>query len=631
MASRTSNSPSGDDQVVVNKLSWLIGGAQGSGINVSAEVFAKACARAGLFVFSNIEYHSNITGKHAYYRVRVNQKPIHSPIDGADLFLALDRESLFGDVDAPYPTHRGHIGQVTVGGGIIYDAELGVSDDEFGRDDIRLFPVPYGEVLKEGLSRGGVDYEPRRHDIMRNMVSVAASFALLGMKMDEIVLLLGERLGAHRKHLVDMNEWVLDATADYVNEHYGDDFPVHLQGIDSRANPMLIRGADASALGKLHAGCSFQSYYPIAPATEESEVLTSLQGEFPIIVLQGEDEIACINMAIGAAHAGARASTATSGPGFSLMAEGIGFASVTEAPGPVITIYQRGGPSTGLPTRQAQGDLRFAVHPGHSEFPHVVLAPGDVQEALSLTFKAFNYADQYQLPVIVLMDRFLANSFWTVDELNFEGLKVNRGELYEPNGSDPYKRHKVTDSGVSPRSVPGQPGGQFVTTSDEHNEYGKISEGIPNRHAQVEKRMRKLAQIERDAPVEDRWELHGTEDADVTVVAWGSTKGAILDAHHVVEREGITVNYLQIRMLRPFPADAVATILEKAKMPVLLEDNFEGQLGRLIAEETGIKIERMLLKYSGRPFSQNEVETGLLQAARGEPQRIVLSTENSGV
>ena len=617
--------------MVVNKLSWLIGGAQGSGINVSAEVFAKACARAGLFVFSNIEYHSNITGKHAYYRVRVNQKPINSPLDGADLFLALDRESLFGDVDAPYPTHRGHISQVVPGGGIIYDAGLGLSKEEIGRDDIRLYPVPYGEVLKDGLGKGGVDYEPRRHDIMRNMVSVAASFALLGMNMDEIIHLLEERLGAHRQHLVDMNAMVLEATADWVQEHYGDDFPVHLQGIESRANPMLIRGADASALGKLHAGCSFQSYYPIAPATEESEVLTSLQSEYPITVLQGEDEIACINMAIGAAHAGARASTATSGPGFSLMGEGLGFASVTEAPGPVLTVYQRGGPSTGLPTRQSQGDLRFAIHPGHSEFPHVVLAPGDIQETLSLTFKAFNYADQYQLPVIVLMDRFLANSFWTVDKLDFEGLTVNRGEFYTPNGGDVYKRHKVTESGVSPRSVPGQPGGQFVTTSDEHNEYGKISEGIPNRHAQVEKRMRKLDQVVRDAPVEDRWGLHGTEDADVTVVAWGSTKGAILDAHHVVEREGMTVNFLQIRMLRPFPADDVRAILENAKMPILLEDNYEGQLGRLIAEETGIKIERMLLKYSGRPFSQNEVEAGILQAGRGEPERIVLSTEKSGV
>ncbi len=623
--------PSGDYQVLVNKLSWLIGGAQGSGINVSAEVFAKACARAGLIVFSNIEYHSNIMGKHAYYRVRVNEKPINSPIDGADLFLALDRESLFGDVDAPYPTHRGHINQVTAGGGIIYDAALGLSEDEFGRDDVHLFPVPYGEVLKEGLGRGGVDYEPRRHDIMRNMVSVAASFALLGMSMDEIVHLLKERLGEHRQKLVEMNELVLDATADYVHEHYGDDFPFHLQGIDSRANPMLIRGADASALAKLHAGCSFQSYYPIAPATEESEVLTSLQNDYPITVLQGEDEIACINMAIGAAHAGARASTATSGPGFSLIAEGLGFASITEAPGLVVTVYQRGGPSTGLPTRQSQGDLRFAIHPGHSEFPHVVLAPGDVQETLSLTFKAFNYADRYQLPVIVLMDRFLANSFWTVDELSFEGLQVDRGEFYTPNGEGDYKRHQITDSGVSPRSVPGQPGGQFVTTSDEHNEYGKISEGIPNRHAQVEKRMRKLSQIERDAPVEDRWELFGTENADLTVVAWGSTKGAILDAHHVVEREGITVNFLQIRMLRPFPAEAVKTILEGAKMPVLLEDNYEGQLGRLIAEETGIKLERMLLKYSGRPFSQNEVEAGLIQAARGEPERIVLSTEKAGV
>ncbi len=617
--------------MVKNKLSWLIGGAQGSGINVSAEVFARACARAGLFVFSNIEYHSNISGKHAYYRVRVNQKPINSPVDGVDLFLALDRESLFGDVDAPYPTHRGHIAQVVSGGGIIYDSGLGITPDEIGRDDVELFPVPYGDVLRDGLAIDGIDYEPRRHDIMRNMVSVAASFALLGMSMDEIIRLLKERFGLHRQHLVDMNALVLQATSDWVQQNYGDEFPVRLEGIESRNEPLLIRGADASALAKLHAGCSFQSYYPIAPATEESEVLTSLQNEYPITVLQGEDEIACINMAIGAAHAGARASTATSGPGFSLMAEGLGFASIIEAPGPVLTVYQRGGPSTGLPTRQSQGDLSFAVHPGHSEFPHVVLAPGDIHETLSLTFKAFNYADQYQLPVIVMMDRFLANSFWTIDSLTFDDLVVERGEFYSGNGDGPFRRHLVTESGVSPRAVPGQPGGQFVTTSDEHNEYGKISEGIPNRHAQVEKRMRKLGQIELEAPVQDRWELHGREDADVTIVAWGSTKGAILDAIHVLEDAGMTINFLQVRMLRPFPANDVKEILERAKMPVLLEDNYEGQLGRLIAEETGFQIRRMLLKYSGRPFSQNEVEAGIRRAVDDEPRRIVISTENSGI
>ena len=612
--------------MVVNKLSWLIGGAQGSGINVSADVFARACKRAGLHVFSNIEYHSNITGKHAYYRVRVNQKDVRSPIDGADLLLALDRESLFGDVDAPHQTHRGHVRQVVPDGGIIYDAELGVTPEEIGRDDVRLYPVPYGEVMKDALASGGIEYEPRRHDIMRNMISVAASFALLEMDLDVIVDMLRERLGAHRQHLVGLNELVLNTTANFVYREYGTDFPVNLEGREEGRDSLLIRGCDAAALGKIHAGCSFQSYYPIAPATEESEILNSVQGDYPITVLQGEDEIACMNMATGAAHAGARAATATSGPGFSLMGEGLGFAAMIETPGPVLSVYQRGGPSTGLPTRQSQGDLRFAIRPCHSEFPHVVLAPGDVQETFSLTFKAFNYGDRYQVPVIVMLDRFLANSFWTVDKLDTDGLVIDRGEFFDPNDGD-YKRHLVTESGISPRSIPGQVGGQFVTSSDEHNQYGKISEGILNRHQQVEKRMRKLARIDEESPVTDRWELHGPADAELTVVAWGSTKGAILDAMPVIEAMGMTVNFLQIKMLWPFPRKEVQEILERARMMVLLEDNHDGQLGGLIAEETGIQIERKLLKYNGRPFSQNEVEAGLCEAAEGEAERIVVSSE----
>ena len=616
--------------MVVNRLSWLIGGAQGSGINVSAEVFARACKRAGLNVFSNIEYHSNITGKHAYYRVRVNQKKIHSPVDRVDLLLALDRETLFGDVDASHQTHRGHVRQVEPNGGIIYDAEVGVTPEEIGRDDVRLYPVPYGEVMKDGLAAGGVDYEPRRHDIMRNMISVAASFALLEMDLDVIVDMLRERLGPDRQHLVGLNELILNATAEYVYREYGTDFPVNLEGREAGQDSLLIRGCDAAALGKIHAGCSFQSYYPIAPATEESEILSSVQSEYPITVLQGEDEIACMNMATGAAHAGARAATATSGPGFSLMGEGLGFASMIETPGPVLSVYQRGGPSTGLPTRQSQGDLRFAIQPGHSEFPHVVMAPGDVQETFSLTFKAFNYGDRYQVPVIVLMDRFLANSFWTMDKLDTDGLVIDRGEFFDPEDDD-YRRHLVTESGISPRSIPGQAGGQFVTSSDEHNEYGKISEGILNRHDQVEKRMRKLARIDQESPATDRWELHGREDAELTVVAWGSTKGAILDAIPAVKRMGMTVNFLQIKMLWPFPREEVRPILERANILVLLEDNHDGQLGQLIAEETGILIDRKLLKYNGRPFSQNEVEVGLCDAAEGEAERIVVSSERMAV
>ncbi len=614
----------------LNKLSWMIGGPQGSGINRSAEVFARACVRNGLHVFSNIEYHSNIMGRHSFYRVRVNDKPIRSHVDYVDLLLALDEETLVGDVNGDYQTHRGHIHEIAPGGGVILDAALGVSQTQIGRDEVRMFAIPYTDLLKEGVGRAGLEYNARRHDIMRNIVSVAASFALVDMDTNVIVEILRQQLPARRAHLVEVNAKVVEATTQFVKAEFGDDFGFTLQSLDKQSDRMIIRGADAVGLGKLYAGCSFQTYYPIAPATEESEFLESVQTQFPITILQAEDEIACINMAVGAAHAGARAATSTAGPGFSMMSEGLGLAAMTEAPGPVVCLYQRGGPSTGLPTRHSQADLKFALNPGHGEFPHVVVAPGDIQECFEFTFKAFNYGDKYQMPVVVLLDRVLATSFWTVDEISVEGLEADRGELFSQNGAAngaaPFKRHAVTESGVSPRSIPGEPGGLFVTTSDEHTESGKISEGIENRLEQMDKRMRKLDLMASETPAADKWTLHGPEQADATIVSWGSTKGAIIDAMRILDEDlGIKVNFLQIRLMKPFPAEDVASLLAAANKPMLIEDNYSGQLGELIREKTGISIESKVLKYDGRPISQNEVEEGVAQAVQLESGRLVMS------
>ncbi len=615
----------------VNKLSWMVGGPQGSGINRSAEVFAKACLREGLRVFSNIEYHSNIMGRHSFYRVRVNDKPIRSHVDHVDLLLALDEETLFGDAETgPYETHRGHVHEIAPGGGIILDSALQISVDRMGRDDIRLFPIPFADLLKEGVGRAGVEYNAKRHDIMRNMVSVASSFALLTLDTGVIIDLLREYFGESRAQLVEINEAVVAATVDFMKAEFGNTFDISLTSIDRDSNPIFIRGAEAVGLGKLYAGCSFQSYYPIAPSTGESEFLESVQGRFPITVIQAEDEVACINMAVGAAHAGARSATSTAGPGFSLMSEGIGLAAMTEAPGPVVCLYQRGGPSTGLPTRHSQADLKFALQPGHGDFPHIVIAPGDIQECFEYTFKAFNYGDRYQMPVVVLLDTVLANSHWTVDELRADGLEVDVGELFSPNGAEPesaaYKRHVVTESGVSPRSVPGDPGGIFVTTSDEHTEYGKISERIENRVEQMDKRMRKLDLMASETPEKDKWTLFGPETADATIVSWGSTKGAILDSMRVLDEDhGVIVNFLQIRLMKPFPVQGVAGVLESANKLILIEDNFSGQLGDLIREKTGIKIDLKILKYDGRPISQNEVEEAVKATIKQDSGRLVVS------
>jgi 2-oxoglutarate ferredoxin oxidoreductase subunit alpha len=390
---------------------------------------------------------------------------------------------------------------------------------------------------------------------------------------------------------------------------------------------MLIKGFQAVGIAKLKAGLGMQTYYPISPATDESVYLESKGPQYQCTVVQCEDEIASINMAIGAAHMGIRAATSTAGPGFALMSEGFGFAAVTEAPGPVVFLWQRGGPSTGLPTRTEQADLQFALHPAHGDFPHIVVAPGDIDEAFIDSFESFNWADRYQVPVIVLLEKFLASSMFTHDGIDMSNLKIDRGLIHQPADADGdgYRRHALTADGISPRTLPGMPGGIFSTTSDEHDPEGHITEGIANRIAMMRKRMAKLETAAREIPASTKFTLHGPRQADLTLVGWGVTKGAILDAMKELELDGRTVNFLQLRLMRPFPADAVAAILRNARLTVLIENNYSAQLGALISEQTGVALDHHVLKYDGRPFSRNEIVEGVRAALSEQKKEVMVS------
>jgi 2-oxoglutarate ferredoxin oxidoreductase subunit alpha len=293
----------------------------------------------------------------------------------------------------------------------------------------------------------------------------------------------------------------------------------------------------------------------------------------------------------------------------------------------VIFLWQRGGPSTGLPTRSEQADLQFALHPAHGDFPHIVIAPGDLEEAFYHSFESFNWADRYQVPVLVLLDKFLASSFFTVGELEMSRLRIDRGLVYQPTSPDRdgYRRHALTANGISPRSVPGIAGGVFSTTSDEHDPQGHITEGVENRIAMMRKRMVKLETAAREVPASFKLELFGPRQAEVTVLAWGSTKGAILDAMPSLERPGRRVNFLQVRMMRPFPAKEVAAILGRSSNIVLVEGNYSGQLGALVREQTGIEPSHRVLKYDGRPFSRNEVVEGLERALDERQAEVMVS------
>ncbi len=612
-----------------NSLTWMIGGPQGSGINSVAENFAKACIRGGLHVFANIEYHSNIKGEHSYYRLRVDSRELRSHVDWVDLLVALDKETIFGDLNKAHPTHKGHRHEVSPGGGIIYDAGMKLSPELFGRDDISLFPVPYMDLLVDALKEFGKDRELSKYQVMVNTIALGASLGLVRYDFGLASEAIKEGFTGRKAALGELNISAAQHGYDYVQKLFGHNaFPFRLQKQALGEKRMMIRGVQAVAIGKVKAGCGFQTYYPITPATDESEYLESHQEDYNMIVVQAEDEISAINMATGAAHAGLRSSTSTSGPGFSLMAEGLGWSGITEAPGPVVVLWQRAGPATGMPTRTEQADLRFALHAAHGEFPRMVIAPGDVVECFYDTFDAFNYADRYQVPVILLTDKFLASTYKDIPFLNTEGMKVDRGDLLQEADlakNPDYKRYRWTDLGISPRTRPGMKGGIFWTTGDEHDEYGHITEAADLRVRMMAKRMRKIELASQVIPDSKKATLHGPGSAPITLVGWGSTKGAILDGMEELKANGIEANFLQIRYVNPFPTELVQRTLSDSIRKIAVENNYSAQMAGLIRETTGIAVDNKVVKFDGRPFSQNEIYEGVRDIVRDGMKEVVLS------
>ncbi len=607
----------------------MIGGPQGSGINSVAENLARACMRGGLHVFANIEYHSNIKGEHSYYRLRVEEKEPRSHVDWVDLLVALDKETIFGDQNKIHATHRGHRHEVSPGGGIIYDTSLKLTPDMFGRDDIALFPLPYLDLLIESLKEFGHEREISKYQVMVNTIALGASLGLVDYNFDLAAAAIREGFTGRKAALGDLNVSAAKRGYDYAKKNFSPDtFPIKLRPQPIRDKRMMIRGVQAVGIAKLKAGCGFQTYYPITPATDESEYLESHQKDYNMIVVQTEDEISAINMATGAAHAGLRSSTSTSGPGFSLMAEGLGWAGITEAPGPVIILYQRAGPATGLPTRTEQGDLRFVLHAAHGEFPRMVIAPGDSVEAYYDTFDAFNYADRYQMPVIVMLDKFIASTYRDVPIFNGDGMKVDRGYMLKDEDlarSTDYRRYQFNELGISPRAIPGQKGGIFWTTGDEHDESGHITEAAEPRVKMMTKRMRKLDLAGEVIPDSKKATLHGPRTAPLTLVGWGSTKGSILDGIDDLRADGIEANFLQIRYFSPFPTMLVEEVLSGAKRKIAIENNYTAQMAGIIREKTGIAVDSKLVKFDGRPFSQNEVYEGVKDILKNGKMEVTIS------
>ncbi len=649
----------------VNDLAWIVGGPQGAGVDSSATVFARSCAYGGLHVFGKREYYSNIMGEHSYFQVRVSARPIRSHVDTLNLLATFDAETGFR-----------HARNVVDDGAILYDPKLaGTKIEDIPTIEPRLMadlstylvarglgytlgdvlksasdrgvalvPLPYTDLLTQVADENGVD-QLSKISRMVNMFSVAASLGLLRYDFELMARAIRDVFKA-KAEVAEMN--VRGARKAYdLCEGGQKGFPYRLRpvgfGGERRA---ILTGAQATALGKVLGGMRVQTYYPITPASDESEYIEATQlldlkgsgdpaeaeasvaeGTGSVLVVQTEDEISAVTMAIGAALAGARASTCTSGPGFCLMMEGIGYAGINEIP-LVITLYQRAGPSTGLPTRHEQGDLRFALHAGHGSSPRIILASGDFEEAFYDAVRSFNYAERYQTTVIHLVDKALANSNATVPIFDPDRVRLDRGELITDgwSGREPYKRFALTESGVSPRAVIGHRGTIFWNTGDEHNELGHITEDPVLRNLMMEKREKKLELAAREIPDTDKVNFFGDRTAETVIVSWGSTKGAILDAMDALEAEGIRLGFLQIRLVNPFPTELVMKALARAKAVVNVEMNFDAQMGGLVREKTGIDPTHHVLKYNGRPMSSTELAASFRAVAKGKaPKKEVLT------
>ena len=619
--------------MVIESINWMAGGPQGSGVDTASTIFGRACGYGGLYVFGRREYHSNIKTMHSYFHQRVSKQPTLANISDVDLLAAFDAETVVR-----------HVGEVVSEGGIIVDSSdlnvnvlkeiptfsedyknqiraymkennIGeaVSDflDYVKKKNIQVFPVPYMDLLKqigEALKIEKVSMLSR----MINVLTIGVSFALF--KYDRKLVETAIKATFHEK-IADMNVTAVDYAYDYAEKNLNiNNFKHKLETLDADEPRIFLTGNQAVAMGKVLGGCRVQTYYPITPAADESEylesheILKTRKGDEAIIVIQTEDEIAAINSASGACLAGARAATSTSGPGFSLMAEGIAWAGNSEVP-VVITLYQRGGPSTGQPTRHSQQDLRFAMHAGHGEFARIILASGDIKECFYDAAEVFNLAEKYQMPVIHLLDKAMANCSQTYPVFDYANIKIDRGEIVtekELEGKE-YKRFRFTETGVSPRAFLGTKNAVQWCTGDEHNESGNINEEPIIRRLMMEKRIKKLDLVDKEVPLEMKVNFFGDKDSENIVVSWGSPKGAIIEALNQLKDEGFSLGFIQVRMIHPLPSAYLKQMLEGKKRIIDIEDNITAQLGGIITQYTSIKPNFYILKYTGRPMMTTEV------------------------
>ncbi|EET89651.1 MAG: 2-oxoacid:acceptor oxidoreductase subunit alpha [Candidatus Micrarchaeales archaeon] len=622
------------------RISWMIGGAQGTGVDTSANIFGAAVAKAGYYLYGSREYYSNIKGRHSYFNVTISDKPQSSVSEKVNILVTFDSETVFQ-----------HFREVTEF--VIYDKNMEAIKAETVRsiepellseivaelekkglgttvadavkymesNGVKAIPIQYGEITARIMNE--LKLNPVIVDRSRNIIGAATSLALLGIKKDYLI----DQLKAAFKNetFVKLNTMAVEAGYALAQNHYS------LPELKVSGNRVQVDGTNTSAMGKLAAGLRFQSYYPITPASDESVYIEANQmldaplatseeaKKVGVAVVQTEDELAAINSAIGAALTGARAATATSGPGFSLMSEGISWAGMDEAP-VTISYYMRGAPATGLPTRSGQADLKFAINVGHGEFPKIVIASGDHLEVFQDAFNALNWAEAYQCPVIHIIEKTLANSYSIIDEDKFDLSKMAISRGLRATKLDGYKRFEITENGISPRAFLDE--ALMLYTGDEHNEYGHISEASQNRLKMYEKRLKKLQQAADDIPDELKANVIG--NSDIVLLTWGSPKGAILDSMEELGKAGINVEMVQVRLFSPYPTELMKKLLSGKKTIIALENNYYAQAAEVLAEKTGINPTNYILKWTGRPVYKEELIDAVTRIIKNNEKKVVL-------
>jgi 2-oxoglutarate ferredoxin oxidoreductase subunit alpha len=546
-------------------------------------VVGKIFTRHGYDVFMNQDVESRIRGGHSFVQARIKDGSVQAMGDNVDLLIALDKCVIEQD-----------LADLAQDGVMIFDEEK----TGFQSDNPNHFSIPLEKLATEaGKSK-----------IMANTVATGATFALMGFDLKPLSDRLEEEFGRKGKETVERNKDSASAGYRYVQEHFKGKHPYRIPPSPAMKGKMLINGSEAIALGAICSGLKFYSGYPMSPSTPIMEFVSSMAEKYNIILEQAEDEIAAMNMVLGASFAGVRAMTATSGGGFCLMVEALGLAGMTETPA-VVVVAQRPGPSTGLPTRTEQGDLSFVIHAAHGEFPKAVFAPGHAEQAFYLMAKAFNVADKYQVPVIVLGEQHLNDSYFTVDRLDLNQIRIDRGSIVSddeiPSFKD-YKRYAWDDSGVSPRILPGRSEAVAYADSDEHTEAGHITENPETRRRMMDKRMKKMSGIRQGmAPPE----MYPAEGSDVVLVGWGSTYGAMKEAVEVMNRDGLKTRMLHFSEIYPFPKQHLSDKIGRNGKIFSVEMNYTGQFADLFSVETGIAVDHRILKYDGRPITPTEIMT----------------------